>query len=352
MKKTIILLLIFLLATIVTARRISVPADIMRPDSIDVSGDRLFIVQGAEIFIYSLPSMELKAKWGREGEGPGEMMVTPLYLNRVSIFPDCVIADSFTKLSYFSHKGKLLKEIKKKFPAEWIPFKENFLVRTIEVVDRKKEVQTLSLYNSKMEKIKELMRQPFIFQSIATPWRWDMQLDFITFDILDDRVFIEKSKDGFVIDVLDTTGKLLYTINKPYEKIECTPGYRKAAMTLLQNDLLVKPLISEAGRWDNFRKGLDLNFPDTLPAIRSIEVADNKIHVRTYKTKNGMVEYVVMDLKGTVLKRFFVPLPDQSIMSRMLGVKLSKISGGKLYYLEENEDKEQWELFEIDLKHK
>jgi hypothetical protein len=203
-----------------------------------------------------------------------------------------------------------------------------------------------------MEKIKELMRQTFIFQSIAGPWRWDMQLDFITFDILGDKVFIEKSKDGFVIDVLDTTGKLLYTINKSYEKIECTPGYRKTAMTLLQNDPLVKPLINEAGGWDNFRKGLDLNFPDTLPAIRSIEVADNKIYTRTYKTKNGMKEYVVMDLKGTELERFFVPLPDQSIMSQMLGVKLSKISGGKLYYLEENEDEEQWELFEIDLKHK
>ncbi len=351
MKKTIILFLIFLLAGIVTARRTGVLTGIMKPDSINISGDRLFIVQGAEIFVYSLPSMELKAKWGREGQGPGEMTVTPLYLNRVCLFPDCVIADSFTKLSYFSHNGKLLKEIKKRFPAEWIPFKENFLVRTIEVVDKKKEVQTLSLYNSKMEKIKELMRQPFIFQSRVVPWRWDMQLDFITFGILGDRVFIEKSKDGFVIDVLDTTGKLLYTINKPYEKIECTSGYRKAAVTLLQNDPLVKPLINRAGGWDNFRKGLDLTFPDTLPAIRSIEVADNKIYACTYKTKNGMVEYVVMDLKGTVLKRFFVPLPDQSIMSRMLGVKLSKISGGKLYYLEENEE-EQWELFEIDLKHK
>jgi hypothetical protein len=65
-----------------------------------------------------------------------------------------------------------------------------------------------------------------------------------------------------------------------------------------------------------------------------------------------MVEYVVMELKGTELKRFFIPLPDQSIMSRMLGVKLSKISGGKLYYLVENEDEEQWKLFEIDLNHK
>ncbi len=139
MKKKIVLFLIFLLATIVTARGIDIPADIMKPDSINVSGDRLFIVQGAEIFVYSLPSMKLKAKWGRKGEGPGEMIVTPLYLNRVCLLPDCVIADSFTKLSYFSHKGKLLKEIKKKFPAEWIPFKENFLVRTIEVVDKKKK---------------------------------------------------------------------------------------------------------------------------------------------------------------------------------------------------------------------
>lgn len=47
MKKKIILHLIFLLATIVMSRGIDVPADIMKPDSINVSGDRLFIVQGA-----------------------------------------------------------------------------------------------------------------------------------------------------------------------------------------------------------------------------------------------------------------------------------------------------------------
>ncbi|MCP4218150.1 MAG: hypothetical protein GY765_26170 [bacterium] len=346
MKQILIFILIVLLTSIAAARKLGVPAEILKPDSINISGDRLFIVQGAEIFVYSLPSMELKLKWGRQGEGPGEMMVTHLYLNRVCLLPDVVVADSFNKLAYFSHKGKLIREAIKKTPAEWIPFKDNFLVRTVDVKD-KIQFQTLSLYNSKMEKIKELMRQRFIFQATVTPSVWDMQLDFITFGILDDKVFVEKSNDGFVIDVYDTAGKLLYTIKKPYEKIKCTPAYRKAVTDLLKSDSLLTAAIKESGGWENFRKSLDMKFPDTLPAISSIETADNKIYARTYKMKNGKVEHIVMDAKGTLLERFFVALPAQSLMSQMLGVKLSKISDGKLYYLAENEDDEQWEVHVI-----
>lgn len=45
--------------------------------------------------------------------GPGELKVVPYHNNRVSVFPDFILAESVDKLVYFSKEGTTIKQIRK-----------------------------------------------------------------------------------------------------------------------------------------------------------------------------------------------------------------------------------------------
>jgi hypothetical protein len=79
-------------------------------------------------------------------------------------------------------------------------------------------------------------------------------------------------------------------------------------------------------------------FPEYYPAIKDFFAADNKIYVKTYKTRNGKEEFVILDLKGTFLKQFFLPESKSHLYT---------ISKDVFYYLKEEEDLEEWELNKV-----
>lgn len=57
-----------------------------------------------------------------------------------------------------------------------------------------------------------------------------------------------------------------------------------------------------------------------------------------------------MDMKGNIQKEVFIPgFNKPSLMSKLLGVKLSTIERDKIYYLVENEE-EEWELHVEEIK--
>jgi hypothetical protein len=63
------------------------------------------------------------------------------------------------------------------------------------------------------------------------------------------------------------------------------------------------------------------------------------------------LEYVVMDLKGNIIKRIYLPRVDNvPFMSKIIGAKLHTIYNDKFYYLLENEDEKKWELYVEEIK--
>jgi hypothetical protein len=74
-------------------------------------------------------------------------------------------------------------------------------------------------------------------------------------------------------------------------------------------------------------------------------------YVQTYKAKENKEEYVIMDLKGNIIKRVYIQKFDNvTLTGKMLGTKLHTIYNDKLYYLVENEDEEEWELHVEEIK--
>ncbi len=85
-------------------------------------------------------------------------------------------------------------------------------------------------------------------------------------------------------------------------------------------------------------------FPEYLPVIRNILVIDKEIYVQTYKTKERLSEFFILDLNGSVLKTVFLPAAKWERKLRPTPAVTYAFKDNKYYYLEENMDKEEWEL--------
>jgi len=273
---------------------------------IRASGDELFIVQGPEIFNFSLKDLKLLRTFGRKGEGPGELKVSGIWYNSVAVRPDFLFVDSMDKFIYFSRDGELIKEIRKPPEAQQaIPVGKNFLGINQVHVEDKIQYQVLYLFDPSFKKIKELFRQKASAQSIARTT--ELIPDVMDFQVWDDKIFIERSREGFIIDVFDGSGKKLYRIHKDIEKIPVTGKHREAAENKFKQD----PFIRQIG-FENFKRNFGVGgfiCPDFFPPIQNLDVSHGRIYARTFKMEKGKEECIVMDLKGGILGRKQAALP-------------------------------------------
>ncbi len=337
----IAILFISTISTTAFAAKTGTLPEVMKPEMIRVSGNELFIVQGAEIYNYSLPDLKLIRSFGKKGEGPGELTVNPIWFNTVTVTPEHLFVDGLNKVIYFSRDGKLIKEIKKKGIIEQtFPVGKNFLVLDQIHIEDKIQYQVLNLCDASFQKIKELCRQVSPFQSVEKTTV--LLSDSLDFQVWEDKIYIERSPRGFVVEVYDSTGERLHTIKKEMEKIPVAAEDKKEALDTFKADAFIK----EIG-FENFKRNMsDMLFPDFFPAIQSIDVSNGVIYARTFKRKGNKEECIVMGLKGKVLRKKDLPRVENApFLAYALGIRYYTIHNNTFYYLVENEDDETWELY-------
>lgn len=350
MKIFYVLLISILIVNLSFAVRIGTLPELLKPEVMRVYQDELFVIQGASIFIYSLKDLTLKRKFAREGEGPGELKKVPNFSNNIIVYPGRIFVESIDKIVYFSRDGKFLYE-KRKFPrsSRIMPVGENFVGKNRTEGEDNKIYTTLNIYTSgvekRLEKKKELYRQKFPQQGISDV---DIIPDSLNFWVHDNKIFVEESLKGFFIEVFDSEGEKLYEIKKDYKKIKITDAHKKDALERLKQD----PLIKLQG-WENIKRIFKFNFFDTFPAIKDIFVTENKIYIQTFNCESGKDEFVIMDLEGNLHKKIYLnPGHNPPVLVGMIGLgpKFYSIYKNKIYYLEEDEEEEMWELYVTNIK--
>jgi len=144
----------------------------------------------------------------------------------------------------------------------------------------------------------------------------------------------------------------LYEIKKEYKKIPITSGDRKDMIKDMELEPETQAILKQYGfKWNEFSRNFKYEFPSHHPPIKSMEIDNNKIYVSTFRTEGKKFETIVMDLKGNVLKTVFIKPPAKEwLMALLLGIKLETIHNDKIYYIQENEDEEEWELFVKEIK--
>jgi hypothetical protein len=356
----LVILSLLLLASFVLAENLGTLEEVLVPEMIQVSGDELYVLEGATIYVYSLKDLKLLCKFGQKGEGPGELKIMASFPNNFTVYPDYVFVQGFDKVIFFTKQGKLIREQRFNMITKILPLKEKFVIKTFPFEDKNgKTYWAIKLCDSDLKEIKELYRQEFPIQFQKAAHAIPMIADALNFQVYDEKIFIEESPKGFLIEVFDPTGKKLYQIDKKSEKIKVPEEYKKIVENHLKEDFLHKkvnffvPLhIMEAG-WDEFKKWTALIYPDYLPPIRDIFIDNHKIYVQTFKRQDNKQEYIIMDLKGNMIKKVYLPVVQPSTFaSEMvgLGLKFCAIDKDRFVYLVENQEEEEWNVHVVDIK--
>ena len=302
---------------------------IIQPSSLAVSGNEVFILEGATVSAFSLDDLHLIRTFGREGQGPGELEVLPWLSSSLSVLDDRICIDSAAKLLFFTKEGKLIDEKRRSQQfTQMIPAGKNFVVR-MRVSDPKENIQfsTINLYNPDSEETTELYRQKFSgqFQEV------DMIPDSIHVQVYEDKIYIEESPKGFVIEVFNSFGKKLSQISKDYKKLAFSKKDRKQAEERLRLDPMTK---LAPGGWETMKNQYKLNYPSFFPPIRNLVINDNKIYILTYKNLESREEYIILDLDGNERQRINLPEVEKpGFTTQMMGTggRLFTISQGKFY---------------------
>jgi hypothetical protein len=334
-----VFVILFLLVTgnHIQAEKIATLEEIMRPDAMEMGNNRLYIIERATIYIYSLEDFRLIKKFGKEGEGPREFKINPFGTPLAAEpYNDKIYVSSDAKISVFTRDGKFIKESKVTAFAVFIPFLDKYLASGSSVDDKNQTLLSVNLHNETFEKIKELYVSDI---KVGASFMMDFPLNAFSFVPYKDRIYIAAGKEGFVIDVFDNRGTKLVRIKKDYkETLKVSEDYQKGSLEWFKANSFYNRY------WDFFKTRI--SFKSHYPAIRDMDVTDGRIYVLTYKKQNGNSECIIMDLQGKEIKRVFVPCPDMYGMDFYPKYFYYKRA---FYTLVENEEEEVWELHKSDV---
>ncbi len=321
--------------------------EVMKPESIQKYGDEIFVLEISikSILVYSAETFKLKLMLGSIGEGPGEFIYTP-FLTKVA--QDYVVLSSATKIIWYTREGKIIKE--QVLPPGILvpsPIKDNFVIIKVDLDTKKREgVKSFHLVDAKYEPIKEFYRERHD-ANLTLPGdtgseEFKLLFHYLKFFIYDDKIFIANSQKGFVIDVFDAEANKLYSIdlNDKIERVKTNDRYKEMAMEGFR--------LNYKDEYDRVKKSAYTIY-EYFPPIRQFMIDDNKIYVTTYKMKGTDHELIILDIKGNILDKLFLPLMSEKIYRQSGEVDPITVYKGILYELIENEETEMWELHKTDL---
>lgn len=326
---------------------------VFKPQMIKVYGDELFVVEGHTILIYSLKDLSLKKKIGKKGEGPGEFNPDPSRTIIMKVYPEFIVAESRNKVIFFGRDGKYLKEhVKTPGILQTIPIGKNYLIHKILYGAEGKLYFTANIYDRNMKDIKELYRQKFFtFESKVF-----VMPDPLHLCVWKDRVYVEESPGGLVIEAFDFQGNKVKRIEKEYDKLEVTEAHKKQAYNEYVSIPFIRRMIKREGMaaFKNFLKQVTLVYPDYFPAIDYMAADSGLLYLKTYYKKDGKFQFLVMNPEGKLVKKIYLPEAKKAdFLVQMQGdKKFYTIHDGKYYYLKfyEEEDDERWDVHVEEIK--
>jgi hypothetical protein len=316
--------------------------EVVNPFIMQVEGQQMYIVEGPNIYIYTLRDFKLQKKFGKAGEGPREFRLNPtanMGNAIMDVYPDYILINSLGKLSYFKRDGEYIKEMTTgRGFGVFIPLGNKFLGFGSAVEDGI-EYRTINIYNSKLDERKEFFRQKMFVQ-------WEkgyfnlLEIVGPFFYVCDNKIFIEKNKDS--VSVFDNEGKFLHTldINKDYKKLKFTKRDKEKFMDFVHTDPIFKKFFQDMRD--------KMKFPEYYPGIQFFHLENNKIYIiRWTKDKDGKSEIWEFDLKGNILKKAWVPFFEKDAITPYA----YSIDNGKFYQLVEDIKKEgKWDLYMTEIK--
>ncbi len=311
---------------------------LMEPDKIEIRKGRMFISQEASILVYSLKDFSFIKKFGKRGEGPGEFTIDDTL---GELFIDSnqkgLLVNSVGKILWFNLDGVFQKELRLKggILGAYHIVGDGYAAVNFSQQD-KKIYQAISLFDSKLNKLKEFYRQEYHIQGQNKIPVMGRPLLILTSG---KRIVADTGKDEVII--FDHSGKQLASLKPETEEIPFTSAHKKKILEYYEKDPHARQF------YERIRHRLD--FPSQLPNVRHLSVTDDHIYIQTCqraKDDKGKAGFLVYDNDGKLLKKTFYPVKDDLLN---LPPKYT-IEDGKIYELVEDLEEEEWYIYINDLK--
>lgn len=300
------------------------------PAGFEIEGEKLYLNEGESIAIYSMKDFMLLKRFGRRGEGPREFKLdenTPavaIHLNK-----DSLQVNSIKRISFFTKEGEFIKVMKSVEGDYLQPVGENF-VGWRRIYLEGIRYDTINLYDANLEKIKLIFKrrngiQPKLKRINPLTWLVDycsVYKDKIYINGLDGNIYIYDQKGEQIAD---------FAIDHP--RLKMTGKDRKGMLRhYREEDKYWK------ARWERLKTWFC--FPDYFPYVRFFSIEGDRIYIHTFREEKEKHEFLILDLKGKVLKTTFLPIAKETYFLPYP----YEIKDGRLYQMMENEDTEAWEL--------
>ena len=311
--------------------------EVANPLQIEIVGDELLVLDGVEVIVYSLTKHCFLRKFGKRGEGPGELIPSPETPPQMQVYRDNILVNSPFKRVCFSLAGKVQQENSYSFFVnQVVPFRDlQAVVKTVPTETGEFHSHVI-LLDSQLKEKKTLYISKGLISLQKGKIVMPPRLVLVQSSADGKRLFVLDQLKDFRIDVFDAKGNPLPALHLDYPGIKLTSDIQKKIMTWLK----LQPAFKEAPQ-----EVINmLYFPGYLPVIRNFLVKDKKIYVQTYKTRDELAEFFIFDLEGKLLKNLYLPGACSAPMTIGPGTTYT-FHEGKYYYLQEDIETGQWMLY-------
>ncbi len=335
MRKKFLFTFLFILLVLpvyhAAAKKVATFPELLTPFDILVDNDRFFINESATIYSFSLKDYSLIRKFGKKGEGPGEFKLDDDNTVFISLLPNSLMINSVGRISYFSKDGAFIKEMPN-HSGRWLkPLEDHFVGMRIWYDKENTRFRTVCIFDPQLKRLKDIYTEVHGIQprkKTIDAVSWPSSWNYLTYG---DKVYIMgKAKELYVYN---KKGDKISTFQLDYQQIKVTSAKKEDYITFYKK---IDPYWR--ARWERLKNWFI--FPDYFPVARYFNIKDDRIYIMTYKEEQNKKEFLILDMKGKLLKKVLLPVASWDIM----GVLPFDFKGDKLYQLVENQDTETWEL--------
>jgi hypothetical protein len=328
--KHLLLAVTLLLCTFLCLPGKTIPLqDLKNPESLLITGGKMFIVEGAEIHIISLNNFKTVKTFGKKGEGPQEFRTVPGF--KLSLLPlkDKLFIRSISRISFFSLEGQFQEEIKTPSRAGiYLPLGDGFAGTGLATENNIKYF-TIQLLDSKFAPKKEIFRQKNSFQSIQAGFDPTNQIPPIVI-CHDNSIFV--NDDQGIIHRFDSEGKEIASVKHQYGTLAVTEDHKNKLFEFYKTQPSTRPY------FDMIKP--HMKFPQHFPPLRDYRIDGDKLYVLPYAPKDNKHLFYIFDLKGKAIGT----APAAPAQHSILDLAPYTIHKGKIYLLVEDRENESWSL--------
>jgi len=337
MKTLFVFLSVLLCSMALFSEKVADLHELNKPHAIECDGEKFYIVDEATVHMYSMKDFKYIGSFGKRGDGPMELVPDSEIPIQIFLLRDSVFLSSRLKAVTFTKTGKPVSEtVFHDYYTSIVPFKKNYVV-----VQLSDYTQNADIYNVILTPDFKIKRKLIAFERplIGKKNKPGISLPLFTFlSAANEKLYIYNQYHEKEFFIFNTEGKVIKRIKVPLPKIKVTESIKDDILEYLKMSRVYKKygLKEETLKETVF-------FREYLPSVKVFKIKDGIIYIMTNEKKGKTFKFVLMDLKGKILKSLFLPVNFYDLFQ--IGIHTTYcFDKNTYYYLVDNADAETWEL--------